>query len=221
MARIAVLVAVAGCIALAALTVALENGLGRTPPLGWMTWERFRCNVNCTADPTACISEKLIMEMADRMAADGYLEAGYEYVDIDDCWLAPKRDADNKMVADPERFPSGIKKLAAYVHSKGLKLGIYEDFGTMTCAGYPGSENYLKIDAETFASWDVDALKFDGCNSEIKDMTLGYPRMGQFLAESGRKVLYSCSWPDYVRYFSVNSMNLEQVAAYCNIWRVF
>eukprot|EP01136_Pigoraptor_vietnamica_P042487 Opistho-1_new@16735 len=135
-----------------------------------MTWERFMCEVDCTAHPTTCISENLLKDMADRMHADGYLDAGYQYVDIDDCWLAKERDAQGRMVADASRFPSGMKALADYIHSKGLKLGMYEDFGSMTCAGYPGSEEYLKIDAETFASWGIDALKFDGCNSDTKDM---------------------------------------------------
>lgn len=137
-------------------------------------------------------SERLFRDMADCMVADGYKEAGYEYVIIDDCWLSKERDKDSKLQPDPERFPSGIKALADYVkypeplhhisrfnylqfqvHSKGLKFGIYEDYGTKTCAGYPGSLEYLALDAQTFADWGVDYLKLDGCNSNIFTMEAG------------------------------------------------
>jgi alpha-N-acetylgalactosaminidase len=121
------------------LTYGLNNGLALTPPMGWLTWERFRCNIDCENDPKNCIGERLIKEQADRMVADGFLELGYEYIMLDDCWLAEKRDENTgRLQPDPKRFPSGIKALADYVHSKGLKFGIYEDYGFLTCAGYPG-----------------------------------------------------------------------------------
>jgi alpha-N-acetylgalactosaminidase len=120
-------------------TYGLDNGLALTPPMGWLTWERFRCNIDCDNDPENCIGERLIKEQADRLVADGYLDLGYEYIIIDDCWLSPKRDQNTgRLQPDPKRFPSGIKALADYVHSKGLKFGIYEDYGFLTCAGYPG-----------------------------------------------------------------------------------
>ncbi|GAB1303114.1 Alpha-galactosidase [Apodemus speciosus] len=142
---------------------ALDNGLARTPTMGWLHWERFMCNLDCQEDPDACISEQLFMQMAELMASDGWRDAGYEYLCIDDCWMAPERDSKGRLQADPQRFPSGIKHLANYVHSKGLKLGIYADVGNKTCAGFPGSFGFYDIDAQTFADWGVDLLKFDGC----------------------------------------------------------
>ncbi|XP_033115560.1 alpha-galactosidase A-like [Anneissia japonica] len=118
-------------------------------------------------------SEKLFMDMADRLVEDGFKDVGYEYINIDDCWASKERDSNGKLQADPDRFPSGIKKLADYVHSRGLKLGIYNDYGTKTCGGYPGSLGYLDVDAKTFAEWGVDMLKMDGCYSDVKTMPQG------------------------------------------------
>lgn len=197
---------------------ALDNGLGRTPPMGWNSWERFRCNVDCDNDPENCIGEKLYMQMADRMAADGYKDAGYEYVNVDDCWMAKERGPDGKLQADPKRFPSGMKALGDYIHSKGLKFGIYEDFGTQTCGGFPGSKFFMETDAQTFADWGVDLLKLDGCYSNIEDMTSGYPIMEFFLNKTGRPILYSCSWPAYfVAYKKIP--DYKAIAKSCNIWR--
>jgi len=130
--------------------------------------------------------------MADRLVSEGYAALGYRYLMIDDCWLSKDRDAQGRLQPDPERFPYGMKDLAAYVikksacllltsvkklipqiHSKGLKFGLYEDFGNFTCAGYPGVIDNLKLDAETFASWDVDYIKLDGCYAELEDMETG------------------------------------------------
>lgn len=194
--------------------LSLDNGLALTPPMGWLSWERFRCNTDCEKDPDNCISEKLFREMADHMEADGYKDAGYEYINIDDCWMAKERDEKARLQADPQRFPNGIKKLSEYIHSKGLKLGIYEDFGTKTCGGFPGSEFFLELDAQTFAEWEVDLLKLDGCNSYTSDMSTGYPLMGFFLNLTGRPFLYSCSWPAYV-----SKPNYTAIAKSCNIWR--
>ncbi|XP_036360764.1 alpha-N-acetylgalactosaminidase isoform X1 [Octopus sinensis] len=194
--------------------LSLDNGLALTPPMGWLSWERFRCNVDCDTDPDNCISERLFMQMADHIVADGFRDLGYEYINIDDCWLAKERDAEGRLQADPKRFPNGIKKLAQYIHGKGLKLGIYEDFGTKTCGGFPGSEFYMDIDAKTFAEWEVDFLKLDGCYSNANDMPYGYPLMGSFLNMTGRPILYSCSWPDYV-----SKPDYKAIAKSCNIWR--
>ncbi|XP_041357991.1 alpha-N-acetylgalactosaminidase-like isoform X2 [Gigantopelta aegis] len=200
------------------VTHSLDNGLARTPPMGWMSWQRFRCNIDCKDDKYNCISEDLYMEMADHLVSDGYRDLGYEYVNIDDCWAAKQRDSDGKLRADPERFPSGIKKLADYVHSKGLKLGIYGDFGTLTCGGYPGSKFYEELDAQTFADWGVDSLKLDGCYSTIDDYAIGYPLMEFWLNKTGRPILYSCSWPAYV-VFSHKIPDYAAIAKSCNIWR--
>ncbi|XP_062517061.1 alpha-N-acetylgalactosaminidase-like [Corticium candelabrum] len=196
----------------------LNNGLTLTPPMGWLDWERFRCNIDCTNDPVNCIGEKLFMDIIDHMAADGFKDVGYEQVNIDDCWSLKERDAQGRLQADPKRFPHGIKYLADYAHSKGLKLGIYGDFGTHTCGGYPGSEDHLQTDAQTFAEWGIDMLKLDGCNSRVQDMDVGYPAMMRALNATGRPIIYSCSWPDYQRASGIK-VNYTNIAINCNLWR--
>jgi len=197
----------------------LDNGLALTPPMGWISWERFRCNIDCQNDPDNCISERLYKHMADLIVSKGFAAAGYVHVNIDDCWMSKERDADGRLVADPVRFPNGIKALARYMHSKGLKLGIYGDFGTKTCAGYPGSEFYMKIDADTVASWDVDMFKFDGCNSDAKDMKYGYPLMQHFLNQTGRAMVYSCEWPLYEWSQNLPRSSYTEIAKSCNMFR--
>eukprot|EP01083_Nonionella_stella_P257573 881492_1 len=107
--------------------------------MGWLSWQRFRCETNCEMYPNDCINAQLYMDMADRLANDGWKELGYTQVNIDDCWSLKQRDnVTNKQVADPDRFPNGIKGVADYVHKLGLKLGLYNDIGTKTCGGYTG-----------------------------------------------------------------------------------
>lgn len=185
--------------------------------MGWLSWERFRCTTDCKNYPDDCISEKLFKDMADAMARDGFREAGYEYVIIDDCWLAKTRDSQGRLQPDPDRFPSGIRALADYIHAKGLKFGIYGDYGTMTCAGYPGNKYHLEIDAETYANWTVDYFKMDGCYSDIKEYDTAYPEMGFWLNRTGRPILYSCSWPAYQE--GRMKPDYVKIAKYCNIWR--
>ncbi|NXN94253.1 NAGAB acetylgalactosaminidase, partial [Rhinopomastus cyanomelas] len=206
-------------LALALPSVALENGLALTPPMGWLAWERFRCNVDCQVDPRNCISERLFFEIADRLAEDGWRELGYEYINIDDCWAAKHRDTEGRLVPDPERFPSGIKALADYVHARGLKLGIYGDLGTLTCGGYPGTTlDRVKQDAQTFADWGVDMLKLDGCYSSAKEQAKGYPEMAKALNATGRPIVYSCSWPAYQGGLPPK-VNYTILAKICNLWR--
>jgi len=158
--------------------------LAQTPPMGWNSWNKFACNV----------SEKLIKEMADAIVASGMKDAGYEYVVIDDCWQV-SRDADGNIVPDKERFPSGIKALADYVHSKGLKFGIYSDAGRATCQNRPGSYNYEEKDARQYAAWGVDYLKYDWCNSEGIDPKVVYTKMSNALKATGRPIIFSmCEW---------------------------
>jgi alpha-galactosidase len=137
---------------------ALDNGLARTPPIGWNSWNKFQCNV----------SESLIKQAADAIVRTGMRDAGYQYVVIDDCWQV-SRDANGNIVADPQRFPNGIQVLADYVHSRGLKFGIYSDAGTGTCENRPGSRGYEFQDARQYASWGVDYLKYDLCNHSTQD----------------------------------------------------
>ncbi len=160
--------------------------LAITPPMGWNTWNTFGTNV----------TDSLIRESADAIVDSGLLAAGYNYVVIDDGWEAMERDSDGRLAADPVKFPNGIKPLADYVHSKGLKFGIYSCAGTHTCAKYPASYGNEEIDAETFASWGADFLKYDCCYKPAGvSVKLLYRRMGQALRATGRPILYSaCNW---------------------------
>jgi len=168
----------------AAPAFALDNGLAKTPPMGWNSWNKFACNV----------SDKLIRETADAMVSSGMKDAGYRYVVIDDCWQV-KRDADGAIVADPERFPQGMKALADYVHSKGLLFGIYSDAGSLTCEGRPGSRGYEYQDARTYAAWGVDYFKYDWCHAERQDSIESYTLMSNALKATGRPILFSiCEW---------------------------
>jgi alpha-galactosidase len=152
--------------------------------MGWNSWNKFGCDV----------SEELIKEAADAMVSSGMKDAGYQYVVIDDCWQV-RRDEQGNIIADPERFPSGIKALADYVHAKGLKFGIYSDAGTATCQGRPGSKGHEEQDARQYADWGVDYLKYDWCHSEGQDPKTAYPKMSQALRESGRDIVFSmCEW---------------------------
>jgi len=163
----------------------LNNGLALTPQMGWNSWNFYSCQVN----------ESVIREAADAMVYSGLSQLGYEYINIDDCW-AHSRDNNGRIVADPFTFPSGIKALADYVHSKGLKFGIYSDSGEKTCAGRPGSLGYETLDAESYASWGVDYLKFDNCNAPADQTPKErYPIMTAALNATGRKILFSmCDW---------------------------
>ncbi len=156
------------------------------PPMGWNTWNTFAENIN----------ESLILRSADELIASGLKAAGYEYVVIDDCWALRERDKDGRLVPDPEKFPHGMKYVADYLHERGLKFGMYSCAGLMTCAGYPSSFGREFTDAETFASWGVDFLKYDYCFKPIfaEGKTL-YRRMALALANCGRDILLSaCSW---------------------------
>ncbi len=160
--------------------------IAKLPPLGWNSWNTFGEK----------ISDSLIREMADILVARGYREAGYEYLVIDDCWSLRDRDENGLLVPDPEKFPFGMKALADYVHSKGLKFGMYSCAGVMTCAGYPSSYDHEFVDAATFASWGVDFLKYDFCNfPETGDCRTRYQTMSMALKATGRDILFSaCNW---------------------------
>lgn len=184
-----------------------------------MSWERFRCQTDCKTHPTECIDESLYKVMADHIAADGYLEAGYNQVSIDDCWEEHSGRKDGKLVPDAGRFPSGIKALADYMHAKGVNFGIYSDEGTKTCGGYPGSKDFEEVDARTFAEWGVDYLKLDGCNNNLAGYITGYPSMGAALQKSGRNITYSCSWPAYLGSNESSKPWNAMIDAGCNSWR--
>lgn len=160
--------------------------LARTPQMGWNSWNTFGCNVD----------EKMIRQMADAMVANGMKAAGYEYVNIDDCWHGG-RDADGNIQADPKTFPSGMKALADYVHARGLKLGIYSDAGNTTCAGRPGSRGHEYQDALAYARWGIDYVKYDWCDTKGIDPASAYTTMRDAIHATGRPMLFSiCEWGD-------------------------
>jgi alpha-galactosidase len=165
---------------------ALPDGLALTPPMGFNNWNATGC----------AIDEKLIKDTADIFVAQGLKDAGYQYVNIDDCWAAPERDATGRLTHHPQRFPSGIKAIADYVHSKGLKLGIYTSAGTQTCAKtMPGGLDHEEVDAQTFADWGVDYLKYDNCNNQGRPALERYTKMRDALKKTGRQIVFSiCEW---------------------------
>ena len=158
----------------------------RKPPMGWNSWNTFGPNID----------EELIKQTADVMVDSGLLDAGYEYLVIDDCWAERKRSSDGLLVPDKNKFPNGMKAVADYVHSKGLKFGMYSCCGNLTCAGYPSSFDYEFVDAKTFAEWGIDYLKYDYCFKPINQQGhLLYKKMGLALANCGRDICFSaCSW---------------------------
>lgn len=160
------------------------EGLALTPPMGWNSWNKFGCDVN----------EQLIRQTADAMVASGMKDAGYRYIVIDDCWHG-KRDSLGFIQPDAQRFPSGIKALADYIHSIGLKFGIYSDAGWKTCGGRPGSRGREYQDAMRYAQWGVDYLKYDWCNTDGLKAEGAYLTMRDALYAAGRPVVFSlCEW---------------------------
>ena len=160
------------------------DNLALTPPMGWNSWNKFACNVN----------EKMLRDMADAMVASGMLDAGYEYLVVDDCWHG-ERDSLGFIHPDPKNFPSGMKSLIDYVHSKGLKFGIYSCAGNKTCAGRPASRGHEYQDAISYAQWGVDYLKYDWCDTKGLNAEASYTTMRDALYAAKRPVVFSlCEW---------------------------
>ena len=158
--------------------------IAKTPPMGWNSWNKYQCNV----------SETLIMGIADAMITSGMKDAGYEYVVIDDCWQV-SRDENGEIVVDKDRFPHGMKYLADYIHSKGLKFGIYSCAGSLTCEGRPGGLGHEYQDALTYARWGVDYLKYDWCHTSTQNAKSSYTNMRNALYAAGRPIVFSiCEW---------------------------
>lgn len=191
------------------------NGLALTPPMGFNSWYQYRCG----------ISESIVLATARALVSSGLASDGYNYVNLDDCWLAPTRASDGELQADPTRFPHGIKWLADQVHAMGLKFGIYESIGDQTCQHLPGMLGHYQQDADTFASWGVDFLKVDTCGSVgSTDISADYEQVGQDLLATGRPIVYSqelaieagnanSSDPRYLPLISLSS-------EISNMWRV-
>jgi alpha-galactosidase len=158
--------------------------LALTPPMGWNSWNKFGCNV----------SEEMIKNMADAVVKSGMKDAGYQYVNIDDCWQV-SRDAKGNIVVDPQRFPHGMKPVGDYIHSLGLKFGVYSDAGSQTCAGRPGGLGHEYQDAIQYAAWGVDYLKYDWCSSTTQDAKASYANIRAALDAAGRPIVLSiCEW---------------------------
>ncbi|MHC0441235.1 glycoside hydrolase family 27 protein [Flavobacterium sp. 3-210] len=163
------------------------EGLAMTPPMGWNSWNTFGTDIN----------EKLVKETADIMVLSGLAAAGYNYIVLDDGWMTRERDANGELVPDPVKFPNGMKALIDYVHSKGLKFGLYNCAGTQTCAGYPGTRGYEYQDARFYAKLGIDFLKYDWCNTKGITAPEAYTTMSNALKVAGRPIVFSlCEWGD-------------------------
>lgn len=183
------------------------------------------CQVNCTRFPDTCISETLYLQQGRLLLEHGFQAAGYVYVNIDDCWSAPERsNVTGKLVEDLARFPHGLLNLSRTLHSWDLKLGLYGDIGTQTCVGYPGFEGHFELDAQTLAhDFEIDSIKVDACHANESNFNVTYPAFGKALNQTGRAMLYSCSWPnDYYEQFhhwedpDYLNFGIKQT---CNTWR--
>lgn len=204
-----------------------RNDLARTPPMGWMSWEIFRCNLatstdNCTDSKTTnCISEALYKGQADAIIEQGFAKVGYRSIHMDDCWeeTNPRRNPDtHELQGDKIRFPSGIGALGEYIRHKGLGFAMYTAESVSTCGGYPASRGYEDIDAKTFASWGTTYLKVDGCG-DASYYSSGYKLMGDALEKSGADIVYSCSWPAYIGDNESLKPFSEFIMDGCNLWR--
>jgi len=167
------------------VTFSLNNGLGLTPPMGFNTWNHFACNIN----------ETVLREAADLIIELGLNKIGYQYINIDDCWMTDKRNEKGELVVDPKRFPRGMNALSDYVHQLGLKLGIYSSAGFKTCQRLPASLDHEDIDARSWAKWGIDYLKYDNCFHDARAAKERYTRMRDALNSTGRPIFYSiCDW---------------------------
>lgn len=164
----------------------MEHIASHLPPMGWNSWNTFGENFDA----------EVIKQLADAMVDEGYLDCGYDYLVIDDCWAETSRADDGSVVASRSKFPEGIKAVSDYVHSRGLKFGIYSCCGVKTCAGYPGSFEHEAADARQFAEWGVDYLKYDNCYRPVSQRSeMLFRRMGHALRNSGRDITFAaCQW---------------------------
>lgn len=179
------------------------EGLAMTPPMGWNSWNTFGTNID----------EKMVKETADIMVSSGLAAAGYNYIVLDDGWMAKDRDENGNLVADSAKFPSGMEHLIEYVHSKGLKFGLYNCAGTKTCAGYPGTRGYEYQDARFYAKLGIDFLKYDWCNTEGITAKEAYNTMSNAIKIAGRPIVFSiCEWGD--------NQPWEWAKPVGNLWRI-
>ncbi|TWP34101.1 NEW3 domain-containing protein [Leekyejoonella antrihumi] len=192
------------------------NGLAPTPPMGWNDWSYYQCN----------ISEALILKQAKALVTTGLAKKGYNTVTIDDCWMAGTRAVDGSLQANPKLFPDGMAYVANKIHAMGLKFGIYEDAGTNTCGGYPGSWGHYTQDADTFASWGVDYVKLDGCNvpnvagqTAAQTYVKAYDQFSKALVDTGREIVFSDSAPAYFQGGPDWQTVIAASSKVANLWR--
>jgi hypothetical protein len=189
--------------------------------MGFNNWEHFLCAPGSSGGNGPGPSEQLFTNTANAIIANGLDKLGYTYMNIDDCWMLHSRDANNNLQADSSRFPDGIPWLANYMHTRGLKLGTYEDVGAYTCGGFPGIANYYQQDANLLASWGIDYLKVDGCyHASTASSTIAqYQSMSTALKNSGRGIVYSESAPAYYQGTSDWYTVIAAMPTYGNLWR--
>ena len=173
------------CVISCSTAGAANDELALTPPMGWNSWNAFEADID----------EQKIREIADVMVDSGMREAGYTYLVLDDGWMDKNRDSAGNLVADPNKFPSGMKAIGDYIHSKGLKFGIYEDRGKWTCQQLPGSFKHEQADMDSFASWGVDYIKLDSCFAESNGRlsTVDYALYRECITRTGRLMILSIS----------------------------
>ncbi len=191
--RGAVLSALVCAAGIAAAPVKADETASVLPQMGFNNWNSTHCRAE--------FDEGMIRGVADKFISLGLRDAGYTYVNVDDCWANWQRDKDGHLQPNPKRFPSGIAALADYIHERGLKFGLYSSAGVSTCEpleenrGFPGGLGHEKDDAKTFASWHVDYLKYDNCNNQKVDAHKRYTDMAEALRGSGRQIFFSmCEW---------------------------
>eukprot|EP00912_Choanoflagellata_sp_UC4_P001434 UC4_evm6s893 len=227
--------------------IARDDGLLK-PPLGWMSWEVFGCERDCINYPDSCVSERNILAQGEALVSKGLKDVGFQYINIDDCYLEKRGTPTQKsprgdLQADTERFPSGLAKLGDELHKLGLKFGVYNDIGQTTCASNPGlnisatddevADMQLQRDVEVMArDWEIDSIKVDGCavDKVQNPMNITYPKLSKFLNNSGRQILFTCSWPVYIQNLTA-TMDLlpgaldvvpwKSVEKHCSTWRVY
>jgi len=204
--------------------------------MGWLNWARFTCELDCARRPDECVSERLFRQQAEQLVSAGFRDAGYQYVNIDDCWSELQRDSSSgRLQANGSRFPAGLGALASFMHVRDLKLGLYGDCGLKTCAGYPaqlashdfrssGEQNHFELDANSLAEWRVDSFKLDGCHVDPEAAERVCPQFSWSLLraqqQSGRPVLLTCEWPLYMVYAQAQP-DWPLASRACNMWRYY
>eukprot|EP01084_Bolivina_argentea_P189709 326190_1 len=180
-------------------SLGLDNGAGLTPPMGWNSWNHYECNV----------SADVVMQTMKAFISTGLRDAGYIYINLDDCWQL-NRTSNGSIVADYRTFPNGIQPLVQYAHNNKMKFGLYSDTGPLTCQQRPGSKGHEQQDANTYAAWKIDYLKYDNCFNDKVPPNQSYPIMTKALNNTGRSIFFSMA--DYGVY-----RNCPNVV---NMWRV-